>query len=154
MQQLGIYVAAYVERGLIWTSITAYGRTGPWDNRVGFGDDVAAAAGLVAELDGVPVPVGDAIADPLAGARAAAETSAALLRTTGRLIDVSMRDVAHGATGDRGGPATVMSTSAGWIVDVDGRRHPVLAPTARPVAGEAAPPGAHNHQHLTALAPT
>jgi hypothetical protein len=153
MHQLGIDVAACVERGLIWTSITAYGRTGPWANRVGFGDDVAAAAGLIAELDGVPLPVGDAIADPLAGARAAAETSAALLGTTGRLIDISMRDVAREAA-DSSERATVTSTPAGWVVDVDGERHPVLAPTARPVVGEAARPGAHNQRHLTALART
>lgn len=151
MQHLGIDVSGCVERGLIWTSITAYGRTGPWANRVGFGDDVAAAAGLVAELDGVPVPVGDAIADPLTGARAAAETAAALLDANGRLIDISMRDVARAAE-ERGDPAPVTSTTSGWVVHVDGQPHPVLAPTARTAIGEAAPPGAHNDRYLTALA--
>lgn len=152
MQQLGIDVAACVARGVIWTSITAYGRTGPWAQRVGFGDDVAAAAGLIAELDGVPVPVGDAIADPLAGARAAAETAAALLEDSGRLIDVSMRDVARAAVADDT-RATVTATATGWVAHSGGQSYPVLAPVARQARCAAAAPGADNDRHLTAVAP-
>lgn len=151
MRQLGIDVLACVARGVIWTSITAYGRTGPWSERVGFGDDVAAAAGLVAELDGVPVPVGDATADPLAGARAAAETAAALLDDSGALIDVSMRDVARAAAAP-GRVATVTPSAAGWVAHCDGQSYPVLPPTARRPSGNAAAPGAHNARHLTAMA--
>ena len=52
------------DRGVV-VSITAFGRD---SNRIGFGDDVAAAAGLVALDDaGDPVFCGDAIADPLTG---------------------------------------------------------------------------------------
>jgi crotonobetainyl-CoA:carnitine CoA-transferase CaiB-like acyl-CoA transferase len=72
-----------------WISITAAGRS---CNRIGFGDDVAAGAGLVA-LDpdrAGPVFVGDAIADPLAGLTAAA---AALGALPGSLVEVSMHDV-------------------------------------------------------------
>jgi CoA-transferase family III len=70
-----------------WISITAAGRA---SDRVGFGDDIAAAAGLVARDDrGDPVFCGDAIADPLAG------LSAAVLALTAPagLHEVSMTDV-------------------------------------------------------------
>lgn len=53
----------------IWLSITAYGREHP--DRIGFGDDAAAAAGLVEWVDGEPSFVGDAIADPTTGMLAA-----------------------------------------------------------------------------------
>ena len=56
--------------GATWVSITAAGRA---SERVGFGDDVAAGAGLVAaDAGGSPMFCGDAIADPLTGLFAAA----------------------------------------------------------------------------------
>ncbi|ODU07715.1 MAG: acyl-CoA transferase [Pseudonocardia sp. SCN 72-86] len=83
----GIDAVAEVDRGATWVSITAAGRA---SGRIGFGDDVAASAGLVAcDSEGLPVFVGDAIADPLAG------LTAAMLALTqpGRLHDVAMTDV-------------------------------------------------------------
>jgi crotonobetainyl-CoA:carnitine CoA-transferase CaiB-like acyl-CoA transferase len=151
LRQLGIDAHAAVGRGTIWTSITAYGRSGPWSNRVGYGDDVAAAAGLVAELDGVPVPCGDAVADPLAGAHAAAATAAALLDDSGYLLDVSMRDVAAAAAAIVGEPGAVLgSAEAGWTVTWEAGSCPVAPPTARPVVGCAATPGADNDAILGA----
>lgn len=94
LAHLGIDPAEHVARGTIWASITAYGRSGDAAMRVGFGDDVAAGAGLVAWLDGHPVPVGDAIADPLAGVHAAAAVAIALAGDIGCLLDVSMHAVA------------------------------------------------------------
>jgi hypothetical protein len=70
-----------------WVSITAAGRH---SNRIGFGDDVAAGAGLVATDAHGPVFVGDAIADPLAGLTAAARAVSA---APGSLVEVSMHDV-------------------------------------------------------------
>lgn len=54
----------------VWAAITAHG----WaDERVGFGDDVAATGGLVAwGCDGAPRMAADAIADPICGALSAA----------------------------------------------------------------------------------
>jgi crotonobetainyl-CoA:carnitine CoA-transferase CaiB-like acyl-CoA transferase len=97
LRQLGIIAGEYVERGAIWVSITAYGRDPVDENRVGFGDDVAVGAGLSADLDGQPIPVGDAIADPLAGVYAAAAAAMCLTGDRGALLDVSMHDVARRA---------------------------------------------------------
>jgi crotonobetainyl-CoA:carnitine CoA-transferase CaiB-like acyl-CoA transferase len=136
LRQMGIEAQEFVGRGVTWLSITAYGRTGPWANRVGFGDDAAAAGGLVAWLDGVPVPAGDAIADPLSGAYAAAAVSAALLSDRGWLLDVSMRDVARSAAATASGPT--------------GEEYVARAPRSRPVMQPAPAPGADNDALLFA----
>lgn len=75
---------------LTWVSITAYGRTPERANWVGFGDDVAAAAGLVTENEGHPEFIGDAIADPLAGLTAAAATFACRAAGGGFLVDANL----------------------------------------------------------------
>src|SRR5438045_3769067 len=77
-----------------WVSITGYGRTGPWCNRTAFGDDAAAAGGLVAMADGAPVFCADAIADPLAGIWAAVAALDAYLHGGGVIIDVALREAA------------------------------------------------------------
>ena len=60
----------------VWVSITGYGYWGPGELRVGFGDDCAAAGGLVvggsSKRGGAPGFMGDAIADPITGVIAAA----------------------------------------------------------------------------------
>lgn len=97
-ERLGLDPAAFLAArpGVVWLSITAYGRTGPWCNRVGFGDDAAAAAGLVDRAaDGAPSFVGDAIADPLTGLVAAALISDAVASGGGVLLDVALREVAR-----------------------------------------------------------
>jgi hypothetical protein len=82
--------------GKVWLSITAYGRTGPWCNRVGFGDDTAAAAGLLDGLDvNAPRFVGDAVADPLTGVLGAALITDAVAAGGGVLIDLALREVAR-----------------------------------------------------------
>lgn len=56
--------ALAVQSGLVWAAITAHG----WaEDRVGFGDDCAAAGGLASWVDGEQRLVGDALADPLTG---------------------------------------------------------------------------------------
>jgi crotonobetainyl-CoA:carnitine CoA-transferase CaiB-like acyl-CoA transferase len=94
--------------------------------RIGFGDDVAAGAGLVAWDDGTPCPMGDALADPLAGVTAAAAALAALHSGRGALLDVSMHDLCAAA-------ATTPAT---------GRRDVIArAPQARRTQKPAAPLG-------------
>jgi len=105
-----------------WVSITAAGRA---SNRIGFGDDVAAGAGLVAVDRAAPVFVGDAIADPLAGLTAAARAVAA---APGTLVEVSMHDVvAATLTGE---PTEVADPGS------------VIAPRARVPIGDAPVAGA------------
>lgn len=93
----GLSAGAAAGRGTVWLSITAYGRA--QGDRIGFGDDVAAGAGLVnwTAGDGPRAPsfAGDAIADPLAGLAAAV----AVLRAwgSGQVIDLAMSSVAFSA---------------------------------------------------------
>lgn len=91
LRQLGIDASEAVRAGTVWLSITARGRDSDW---VGFGDDVAAGAGLLAQAD-EPLPAGDALADPLAGLHAAVAVSAALTTGQGWLLDLSMHDTAR-----------------------------------------------------------
>jgi hypothetical protein len=99
LAQLGIDAPEYVARGTTWVSITAYGRSAP--ERVGFGDDVGVAAGLVAGRADAPFFCADAIADPIAGLHAAVAALAVRAAGGGRLVDVSMAAAARAARGDR-----------------------------------------------------
>jgi crotonobetainyl-CoA:carnitine CoA-transferase CaiB-like acyl-CoA transferase len=146
LRQLGLDAEEYVAGGTIWASLTAYGRAGDDAQRIGYGDDVAAAAGLVAYCGDVPYPVGDAIADPLAGAHAAAAIAAALLSPRGQLLDISMYDVAVAAANPPpsaaaidpaaravpADPAEVIATGPGtWAVRTASGLAPVSPPRAR-----------------------
>jgi crotonobetainyl-CoA:carnitine CoA-transferase CaiB-like acyl-CoA transferase len=76
-----------------WVQISGYGRTGPWRDRVAFGDDAAVAGGLYTPGD-PPGFVGDAIADPLTGMVAAWAALVGLQAGGGLIVDVAMREVA------------------------------------------------------------
>jgi crotonobetainyl-CoA:carnitine CoA-transferase CaiB-like acyl-CoA transferase len=147
----GLDTEAAVADGTTWVSITAAGRAA---GRVGFGDDVAAAAGLVAWTDaGTPVFVGDAIADPLTGLTAAALAMTAPADGGGVLWDVAMADVVA-ATLDPDpvvpSPAAVR-TGRGWAVVTDGGTVPVAAPARRTVRGDAPAAGADTAAVLAEL---
>jgi hypothetical protein len=76
---------------LIWIAVTGHG----WrSNRIAFGDDAAAAGGLVAWHDGAPHFIGDALADPLTGLAAAAAALGALERGQSAFIDASLAHTA------------------------------------------------------------
>ena len=96
LDQLGIHPAevASARPGLVWVAVTAYGRTGPWANRVGFGDDTAVAGGLVARDETGPVFCADAVSDPLVGMAAASAVVATLAGGGGVLVDVALREMA------------------------------------------------------------
>ncbi len=96
LQQLGIDAESFVEQypGLVWLSITGYGRTEPQANWIAFGDDAAVAAGIYHKVDGVPVFCGDAIADPLTGLHAALAALAFYQSGSGVLLDLSLQRVA------------------------------------------------------------
>jgi hypothetical protein len=146
LAQLGILaeeVVADVD-GIVWVSITAYGRRGPWRNRVGFGDDAAVAGGLVADDSDGPVFAGDAIADPLAGLHAAVAALACVVGGHGALIDVAMRDCARAAAQIPSPAAVASRQPRGCLVPAGGdvAPTPVARPRARPAAGGAPALGA------------
>ena len=73
-----------------WVAITGYGLNPPEREWVAFGDDAAAAGGLVVWDDEGPCFCADAVADPLTGLLAA--TAASIVLATGgrRLVDVAL----------------------------------------------------------------
>jgi crotonobetainyl-CoA:carnitine CoA-transferase CaiB-like acyl-CoA transferase len=149
LYQVGINADEAVAAGATWVSITAYGRTGPWSGRVGFGDDAAAAAGLLAHDNEEPLPCGDAIADPLAGVHAAAAAAAALCSERAWLIDVSMRDVGAAAADHPHEPHEVYPDAGGdWWVQTATGASPVASPSARTATQQAAAPGADTNAVL------
>ncbi|MFC4942913.1 CoA transferase [Pseudonocardia sp. GCM10023141] len=143
----GLDAEAAARAGTTWISITAAGRD---SHRVGFGDDVAAAAGLVA-LDalGGPVFCGDAIADPLTGLTAAA---LAVTVPPGRLLDIAMAAVVADTLdpGPVGAAPAARRHGTGWVVDAGGPV-PVAEPRRRTVAGEARVGGADTSAVLAEL---
>lgn len=76
--------------GLIWVAVTAHGWRGESAWRVGFGDDCAAAGGLIARQSSAPRFIGDALADPLTGLDAAMQVLEALDRGTAGLVDTPL----------------------------------------------------------------
>jgi crotonobetainyl-CoA:carnitine CoA-transferase CaiB-like acyl-CoA transferase len=148
----GLDAEAAVRDGATWVSITAAGRG---SSRVGFGDDVAAGAGLVAWTEaGTPVFVGDAIADPLTGLTAAALAMTAPTDGSGMLWDVSMTDVVA-ATLE---PAMAAAPSpaarrrdGGWWLATDRGPAAVGEPERRTPTGLARPPGADTAELLAEL---
>jgi CoA-transferase family III len=79
---------------LLWIAITAHGWAGEAARRVGFGDDCAAAGGLVHWVEGAPTFAGDALADPLTGLCAAAAAMEALAAGKAGLIDAALAPTA------------------------------------------------------------
>jgi hypothetical protein len=81
----------------VWIALTAHGQDQP--DRVGFGDDAAAAGGVVGWRDGSPVFLADAIADPVTGLTIA-ERVGALVDAGGRWhVDVALSRVARSCAG-------------------------------------------------------
>lgn len=84
--------------GLVWVAVTAYGWSGAAASRVGFGDDTAAAGGLVRwTAGGAPRFLGDAVADPVTGLAAAVGALQAIEAGGGFLVDISLAGSAAGA---------------------------------------------------------
>lgn len=75
---------------LLWIAITAHGWTGPGAERVGFGDDCAAAGGLLAWDGPTPRFLGDALADPCTGLIAAVAALETAKAGHAGLLDVSL----------------------------------------------------------------
>jgi crotonobetainyl-CoA:carnitine CoA-transferase CaiB-like acyl-CoA transferase len=83
---------------LVWVAITGYGWTGAAGMRVGFGDDTAAAGGLVRwTAKGEPRFAGDALSDPVTGLAAALAALQGVAAGGGVLVDAAMARAAAGA---------------------------------------------------------
>ncbi|MFE5478424.1 CoA transferase [Nocardia sp. NPDC056541] len=145
----GLDAEAAVARGASWVSITAAGRA---SNRIGFGDDIAAAAGLVAfEPDsGTPAFVGDAIADPLTGLTAAVLAMSAPADGRGVLWDISMTDVVASTLTADPVPRTAQRGDT-WFVESENGPIPVAKPLSRKMIGPAAESGADTARVLGSL---
>jgi crotonobetainyl-CoA:carnitine CoA-transferase CaiB-like acyl-CoA transferase len=148
----GLSAEESVAEGTTWVGITAYGRYGADAQRIGFGDDIAAAAGLVAvdPETGTTVFAGDALADPLSGLTAAVLALDGYLHGGGRLIDLSMADVAA-ATLDGTAGAAAVSVDGAWQLMSAGGPVPVRGPSARQPDRSAASSGAHTESVRTCL---
>jgi crotonobetainyl-CoA:carnitine CoA-transferase CaiB-like acyl-CoA transferase len=114
LEQLGISAMECVREGgpRVWVSITGYGRA---SDRVAFGDDAAAAGGLVVWHEGAPLFCADAVADPVTGLTAAAACLDALADGGRWMLDVSMGAVSAALSGPspaEPGPAAVADPRA------------------------------------------
>jgi crotonobetainyl-CoA:carnitine CoA-transferase CaiB-like acyl-CoA transferase len=137
LAQMGIDAEAMLagEGGpTVWLSITGHGRDQPL--RVGFGDDAAAAGGLVVWDDQGPCFCADAVADPLTGMLAAVEVLESLSRGGAELLDVSL--------------ARVAASMAGPTLPVP-ERLIVARPRARSPQSKAPALGAHTAEVLASL---
>ncbi|KRB76372.1 hypothetical protein ASE01_15400 [Nocardioides sp. Root190] len=134
LAQLGLDAAEVVAAGTSWVSITARGRD---SDTIGFGDDVAACAGhVVADVadgaDGADLlPVGDALADPLAGVRTA-WACVDVLQGPARLVEVSMLDVARAAAAGAVPEHRVEQVAGVWWLETASGRSRVEDPRMRP----------------------
>lgn len=138
----------------IWVSITGYGRSGPWRDRAAFGDDAAAAAGLVVRgADGLLRFCADAVADPLAGLHAALGAAALWSADMGGLVDVALREVAGSCVVD---PAEVVTRDARrrggrWFLDTAEGEVVVQPPRARSIEGRAPAMGVDTDEVLASI---
>jgi hypothetical protein len=147
---LGLDPHPAADRDRVWLAVTAFGLA---DNRVGFGDDCAMAGGLFGRLeDGRPVPVGDAVADPVTGLHGAVAALACFRAGGSWLVDASLVGTAA-AVGGRVHAVRTIRDGETWWVDSAGRRTEVVAPRARAAAGVARPLGADTTSVMSGLAP-
>ncbi|HEY4378387.1 MAG TPA: CoA transferase [Acidimicrobiales bacterium] len=147
IDQLGldpeVFLAAGSDR--VWVAVTAHG----WSSdRVGFGDDAAASAGLVAwsPADGQPRFAADALADPACGALAARAALDAWHEGGRWFVDASLSGAAGRLVGT-GPTVAAVPGSDGWEV----AGSPVAQPAVRSAGGPAAALGADTDMVLAAL---
>lgn len=155
LAQLGVDADMFVrerrDRPLVWLMITGHGALDPAAQWVGFGDDCGVAGGLTDALiaaTGQAGFVGDAIADPLTGIRAAREGWRAWREGHCCRIGLAMSGVvAEALAGERTrAPERLAADLSNWAAR-PGQPFPTMPD--RPVAGELRPFGADTAQWLT-----
>jgi hypothetical protein len=147
LEQRGIVATDLVAAGgpRLWVSITGHGRAGAGRDRAAFGDDAAAAGGLVVADEAGPCFCADAAADPAAGLVAAAASLDALAVGGRWVVDVAMADVAASMAGP---------TLVGGAGAAGGEGYDVAPPRARPVAYPGPVLGEHTVETLDRLGVT
>ena len=135
----------------VWVQLSAYGSTGPQADWIGFGDDTAMAAGLVRWIDGIPIPVADAIADPLTGVHAAVGAVSLAQRGGSHLLELALANVAAATLAD---PPTAdpIHVNGAWQVETEFGLRPIEKPRARTVTGTARALGADTNTVRAELA--
>jgi hypothetical protein len=135
LRHLGLGAEDLVERSerLTWVSITGYGRE---EDRVAFGDDAAAAGGLV--VDGCFV--GDAVADPLTGVHAGLAAWAGIRRGGSCLVSVPLARVAATAARSADTSGRVERRHGAWRVEAASGWVDVRDPLARKAVGRGPSP--------------
>ena len=100
LEQLGLHPPDMVAAGGpgIWLAVSGYGDGPGSTDRVAFGDDAAAAGGLVVHDDGGPCFCGDALADPATGLAGAAAALGVLAGGRRAVVVASLADVAGALT--------------------------------------------------------
>jgi hypothetical protein len=147
LANFGLDAAAVVDRGATWVSITAAGRS---SDRIGFGDDLSATAGLIARDVSGPVFVGDALADPLTGVTAAALAMSAPADGSGHLWDLSMSDLVASTLTDDPMPKPSLRDGR-WVVGTASGVVPIAEPRIREPIGCAPESGADTAAVLRSL---
>ncbi|KAF9430149.1 hypothetical protein BGZ94_008089 [Podila epigama] len=128
---LGYETLSTLNPGLIYTSITGYGQTGPYRNRPGYDVMIEAEAGLMyitGEENGSPVKVGVAVTDLTTGLYAHGAIMAALLARIrdgrGQHIDCSLLDAQIATLANIGSSYLIAGQEAKrW-----GTSHPSIVP--------------------------
>lgn len=134
LEQLGVDASSLAPRpGRVWLSITGHGRSAPEGDWVAFGDDAAAAGGLVAwDERGDPVFCADAVADPVTGLTAAVAVLQAVASGGGVLLDVSLAGsaaaIVTGSGFGRPGRTASRSAAGTWVVELPTGAVPVALP--------------------------
>jgi crotonobetainyl-CoA:carnitine CoA-transferase CaiB-like acyl-CoA transferase len=133
MENLGLtYPVLQLEKpDLIMISVSAFGATGPYRNRLGFGPTIDAASGityLTGYQGGPPIKPGNYFSDFFSGMHAALAVMIALdhraRSSKGTYIDLAMREVATAVVAD----ATIDFAMNGRTNSRRGNRHPSMAP--------------------------
>lgn len=158
-EQLGLQPEKLVRDNpsLTWVAVTAQGWSGPRSNCIGFGDDVAAGAGLLTWDDltwgntGSPMFLGDAVADPLTGIAAAAGALVSLRDGGGWLVDANLHRAACFVASARRlstRGCEVFQRAGQWHVRGETFTVPVSSPTAGAGTAYAAAFGADTERVL------
>lgn len=156
LRQLGVLAEPWLAArpGRTWLSLSGYGRDGPGENFVAFGDDAGVAAGLSAlllEVTGLPLFCGDAVADPLAGMHGALAAWSSYQGGGGHLLSVALRDVvAHCIRFSLPSEAGELHRRwQEWTAAAEAAGLDTALPVARVPAGPARPLGADNDTVLS-----